>query len=56
VNAVAPNPESPFDYLKDVLLRIATHPQRAIGHAPRLGRDLRTPRGHLARRAISILM
>jgi hypothetical protein len=22
---------SPFDYLKDVLLRIATHPQRLIG-------------------------
>jgi len=22
---------SPFDYLKDVLLRVATHPQRLIG-------------------------
>jgi hypothetical protein len=28
---------SPFDYLKDVLLRVATHPQRLIGQL--------TPRG-----------
>ena len=34
---------SPFDYLKDVLLRVATHPQRLhrATHAHRLGRDLR---------------
>ena len=28
---------SPFDYLKDVLLRVATHPQRRIGELTPLG-------------------
>ena len=28
---------SPFDYLKDVLLRVATHPQRQIGQLTPLG-------------------
>jgi len=28
---------SPFDYLKDVLLRVATHPQRQIGDLTPLG-------------------
>jgi IS66 C-terminal element len=45
----------PFPYLKDVLLRLATHPHRLIDQltAQTLGHDLRPAAAHLIRLAIS---
>ena len=47
----------PFDYLKDVLLRVATHPQRRNQrtHTQRLGRHLPTRRRGLARSHTAVM-